>query len=394
LVATLSSCGSVNQSTDAACSPGSEGCACLQNGGCHTGLTCSSGLCLLLTGVGGKGGGGAAGAAGTTGGGGAAGTGVAGTTGSAGAAGAGTAGTTGSAGAAGAGTAGASGAGGARAGAGGGGAGGRGGAGGTGTAGASGAAGGGSSGSAGHGGASAGSGGSGGAAAGTTGAAGAQGGTTGAAGAQGGTTGAAGAQGGTTGGAGAGGGAGGPCLQLLTSAPQITAAMQGLTMASADFDHDASGNTFVFQVVAGDDFATHALVTFQSVDTSNQAAVGTVSGYVVAKPPSAICSSSTAAVAYSGFDGIRSLFASPQMVVGLTGNIPTGSPADSFVLAVGRSDVAGTTTFALPTTMAPLAGVRSNCGAIITSIDVLPDQIPTGDHQSTFWTLTSLTFAH
>jgi hypothetical protein len=88
----------------------------------------------------------------------------------------------------------------------------------------------------------------------------------------------------------------------------------------------------------------------------------------------AIASSSTAAVAYAGFDGIRSLFASPQ--------------------AVSRSDAAGTTTFALPTTMAPLAGVRSNCGAIIKTIDVLPDQVPSGEHQSTFWTLTSLTFAH
>jgi hypothetical protein len=180
----------------------------------------------------------------------------------------------------------------------------------------------------------------------------------------------------------------------LTSASQITAAMQGLTTAQAEFDHDANGNMLTFQVVAGDSFSTHALVTFMSIDTSNQAPVGTLDTYVVAKPPMAIVSASPApSPAYAGFDGLRATFASPQAVVAFTGNIPTGSPADSFVLVVGRSDTAETTTYALPTTSAPLAGVKSSCGAVIKTLDVLPNQVPGGEHNSTFWSMTSLTFA-
>jgi hypothetical protein len=194
--------------------------------------------------------------------------------------------------------------------------------------------------------------------------------------------------------AGAGGAGGAPCLQLLTSSPQITAAMQGLTTSQAEFDHDANGNMLTFQVVAGDTFSTHALVTFKSIDTSNQAPVGTVDDYVVAKPPSAVVSASTAAVAYAGFDGLRAILAAPQTVVAFTGSVSTGSPADGFVLVVGRSDTTQTTTYTLPTTSAPLAGVQSSCGAIIKTLDVLPNQVPGGEHNSTFWAMTSLTFAH
>jgi hypothetical protein len=199
--------------------------------------------------------------------------------------------------------------------------------------------------------------------------------------------------GGVAGSGGAGGAGGTPvCLHLLTTSQQINAALQGLAVTKADLDHDASGNPVVYSVMAGDSFYDHASVTFISVDTSDQASVGSTSSYVVATPPSEIVSYPTVANSFAGFDGLRSLFATAQTVVSFTGTVATGQQADGFALVVGRSDATQTTTFTLPTTMAPLAGVQSSCGPIITTLDVLPNRVTGGEHMSSYWSMTSLSF--
>jgi len=261
------------------------------------------------------------------------------------------------------------------------GAGGRGGS----SAGAGGSAGG-SGGSAGSGGGSAGS-----SNAGTSGAAGASG-TGGTAGTGGG------AQGGQSGNAGAtgkGGGAGtAPCvLQFLASDSEVSAAYQGRTVVQTDFGHFADGSPATYQVVTGDAFLMHDLVTFQSVDTSDQSPVGTVNDYVIAFPPSSIQSSSTAATSYSGYDGIRSNFSTARTVVAATISVGPNQVADSFDVVVRRTDTPDATIFNLAAGKT-VAGVQSSCPSIIKSIDILPRAVQGGAHMSINWFLTGLSFAN
>jgi hypothetical protein len=171
-------------------------------------------------------------------------------------------------------------------------------------------------------------------------------------------------------------------------------------LTQADFAHDANGNAFTGsqQLVYGDNFATHASVTFVSVDTSNQAPVGQTINVVAETPgsPAVIASDSPATSNnYVGFDGIESIFAATQTAVVVSGAIGSGVPQDSFTLVVHRSDTSGTTMFTVPTTGSFTAGVNSTCGSIITQLDVLPAVISeTGNHMSTYWSMTGLSFGH
>jgi hypothetical protein len=213
----------------------------------------------------------------------------------------------------------------------------------------------------------------------------------------------AGGAGGNAGAGGAGGnaGAGGTsCLQFLTTSAEITTATQGLTMTQADLAHDANGNAFTGgeQLVSGDNFATHASVTFVSVDTSNQAPVGQTINVVAETPgsPAVIASDSPAtSTDDAGFDGIESIFAAAQTAAIVSGAIGSGVPQDSFTLVVHRSDTSGTTMFTVPTTGSFTAGVNSICGSIVTELDVLPGALSgTGNHMSTYWSMTGLSFGH
>jgi hypothetical protein len=364
-------CGGVSGSaSDAGCLAGTERCACYANSTCNAGLVCASDRCVQTPGGGGTGGGsggaGVSGAAGASGG-----SSAAGTTGAGGGQGGGTAGAAGGLGTAGGGA----------------GAGGSAGSGGGATRGVAG--GGGGSGNGGR----TGAGGSGPAGAPGTGG---HAGTSGAAG-NGGSAGVGGSQAG--GGSGGVGGAGGAsCFQFLTTTSQITTATQGLTVMHADFGHDSSGTAFsVSQIVPGEDFATHASVTFESVDTSNQAAVGTTIDEVAegVGSPAVIYSVSPAASSYAGFDGIKSNFAAPQTVVAVSGTIGQNVPQDSFTLVVFSASTTQTTMFTIPTTATFTGGVQSLCGAVITELDVLPNRnSDASNHLSTYWSMTDLTFAH
>jgi hypothetical protein len=186
-------------------------------------------------------------------------------------------------------------------------------------------------------------------------------------------------------------------LQLLTGASQISAATSGLTATQVDFAHEANGNAYTGAIVTpGDDFPNHAVVVFQSVDTSNQDTVGTVSSYVVAEPGSsaAIISSGGQAGTFAGFDGLRSIFTTPQAVVAVSGSIGQNVPQDSFTLVVTRSDTSQTASFTIPTTASFVSGVQSLCGASITQLDVLPNRnTDSTNHLSTYWQMTNLTYA-
>jgi hypothetical protein len=147
-------------------------------------------------------------------------------------------------------------------------------------------------------------------------------------------------------------------------------------------------------VTYGDDFPNHAAVVFQSVDTSNQAPVGTIETYVVEAPgpPAALVSIEGS---YAGFDGLRSIFSTPQTVVAVSGSIGQNVPQDSFTVVVTQSNAPATTSFTIPTTAAFTSAVQSLCGSTIVQVDVLPSRnTDSTNHLSTYWQMTNLTFAH
>jgi hypothetical protein len=269
------------------------------------------------------------------------------------------------------------------------GSGGAGGAAGVGGAGVGGAAG--SGGAAGGGGAGVGGAGAGGIAGGGGGGAAGAGGAIGAGGAvgSGGATGSGGAHG--AGGVAGTGGAPAPCLQLLTSDSAFGAIATGLTATLEDFSRDALGLPVIAPVaVLGSFFLHSGDVTFESVATSDQAAAGTRRPYVDALGGNG----ATSAIGLSnGYDGIAPTFTSPEVAVGFSFRVPSGS--DGFTMTVRRSDTSEVATFTVTSTgSASYVGVRSTCGPVIQSIDFGPNPVSGGPHQSSYWELASVHYAH
>lgn len=178
-----------------------------------------------------------------------------------------------------------------------------------------------------------------------------------------------------------------PCLELLSTRGDFDAAAQSLTVIDEDFSRDAQGNVTQYAVVGGDYFYQHANVTFQSFATSDQAAPGTVSDLVVGHPDTTSVSSIIGS--YDGFDGIRSRFTDPQVVVGIT--LTAGTP-DPFLLAVTSSADAGSMTWTVPSGTT-FVGIRSHCGAIVESVDLSPQPLAGGSHNSIYWQMNDLSFA-
>jgi hypothetical protein len=195
----------------------------------------------------------------------------------------------------------------------------------------------------------------------------------------------------STGGATGAGGGPAPCLQLLTASTDFDAAASGLTAVVEDFSRDALGVPVItFVTVLGNFFQHNADVTFESFATSDQATAGSRRSYVVAQGGNGATSSIGL---FNGYDGVAPTFAAPQTAVGLSFRVPSGS--DGFSLLVRRSDTTDVATFAVTSTgSASYAGIRSTCGAVIHSIDFGPNPVPGGSHQSIYWELASVRYAH
>jgi hypothetical protein len=223
-----------------------------------------------------------------------------------------------------------------------------------------------------------------------TGGAGGIGGATGTGGAlgSGGATGTGGALG--AGGVTGSGGAPAPCLQLLTSDSAFVAIASGLTATLEDFSRDLLGLPVIASVaVLGSSFLHSGDVTFESVATSDQAAAGTRRPYVDALGGNG----ATSAIGlFNGYDGIGPTFTMPEVAVGLSFRVPSGS--DGFTMTVRRSDTSAVATFTVTSTgSASYIGVQSTCGRVIQSLDFGPNPVSGGPHQSIYWELASVHYA-
>jgi hypothetical protein len=196
-----------------------------------------------------------------------------------------------------------------------------------------------------------------------------------------------------TGGSGTGGG---PCLTFIDGEGAYVSAATGLAVTTEDFSRDSTGTAITtFTEMNGDGFDAHAYVTFESFLASDQepdAAAGTSYPQVVADSGRSISSIVGPGATYNGYDGIVANFASPQLVVAVT--IDQQSGTDGFKMAVLRSDTSAVTTFPVTFTASTEVGVRSSCGAIIQSIAVSPNPLSTGMHDSQYWELDAVNFAH
>jgi hypothetical protein len=213
--------------------------------------------------------------------------------------------------------------------------------------------------------------------------------------------------GGAAGGAGTGGaagtiGAGGaadPCLQAVIDPAGFTADTGGLTSGVENFSVDASGNAVTsFGYYQGNNFAHHADVTFGSFAASSQVAAGTTATTVFSLGGPGVKSSLGFA---PGFDGITSTFSSPEVVVFIAAR---SNGPDGFTLSVKSSDNSNRTTFVFyPASLVPndggvatgplYAGVRSTCGPIIQLVDFSPNYTATGNGNSQYWELASVSYA-
>jgi hypothetical protein len=194
-----------------------------------------------------------------------------------------------------------------------------------------------------------------------------------------------------TGGVSGTGGASAACLQPIASDAAFNSIVSGLTATVENFSQNALGLLVIVSVVVPGNFFLHSSdVTFQSFDTSNQASPGTTSTSVDALTGNGVAS---AIGLFSGYDGITSTFAQPQRAVGLPFRVPSGT--DGFTLTVRRSDTTDVATFTVTSAgSASYIGVQSTCGAVIQSMDLSPNPVSGGPHQSIYWELASVHYAH
>ena len=189
-----------------------------------------------------------------------------------------------------------------------------------------------------------------------------------------------------------GGGAGGTvaCLEALADRAAFDAAASGLATATEDFTVNASGAPVTsFGYYASDAFAHHADITFESFVTSLQAPPGTREARVFSLAGDGVKSSIGFA---PGFDGITSRLSAPERAMAYAGRVPLGS--EGFTLTVQRSDTGDRTSFTFhPTNQVLFAGVRSRCGGIIQIVDLFPNFSATGDGNSQYWELASVSYA-
>jgi hypothetical protein len=186
------------------------------------------------------------------------------------------------------------------------------------------------------------------------------------------------------------GGAPAPCLQLLTSDSAFGAIASGLTATLEDFSRDVLGLPVIASIaVLGSSFLHSGDVTFESVATSDQAAAGTRRPYVDALGGNG----ATSAIGlFNGYDGIGPTFTMPEVAVGLSFRVPSGS--DGFTMTVRRSDTSEVATFTVTSTgSASYIGVQSTCGRVIQSLDFGPNSVSGGPHQSIYWELASVHYA-
>jgi hypothetical protein len=187
------------------------------------------------------------------------------------------------------------------------------------------------------------------------------------------------------------GGASAACLQPIASDAAFNTVASGLTATVEDFSRTALGLLVILPLtVAGNYFLHSGDVTFESFATSNQAAPGTVQAQVGALAGNGI----TSAIGLStGYDGITSTFAQPESAVGLSFRVPSGT--DTFTMTVRRSDTTDVATFTVTSSgTTAYIGVQSTCGPVIQSVDLGPDPVAGGPHQSIYWELASVHYAH
>ncbi|MBN1610485.1 MAG: hypothetical protein JW940_27900 [Polyangiaceae bacterium] len=189
--------------------------------------------------------------------------------------------------------------------------------------------------------------------------------------------------------AGFAGSAGSPCLELLTTEAEFTQATASLTVVTEDFSEHADGGAVTdFAVDYGNNFYHHDEVTFESFATSDQAEPGTRSTDIVTLSGNGI---SSMIGSYTGFDGIAMHFASAQVAVGYS---VTQAGTEGFSLTILDADGNAVAALAVPANGPYFAAVRSNCGAVIETLEVAPNRSETGEHHSQFWRLAWVTFAH
>lgn len=190
-------------------------------------------------------------------------------------------------------------------------------------------------------------------------------------------------------GSGGASGAGDGCLQLLADEAAFAAVLPSFVTTVEDFTLDRDGNPVTdFIVTPGDDFLYYEELTFDSFATSDQQPLGTRTARVVANRGVSI---ESRIPSFSGYDGIDSNFVAPQSLVGLRAQ-STG-PTD-FILGVVRSDAAEVATYAVPIATGVFTlGVHSTCGPIISSVELSPERVPGGPHESVHWIMTEVEFA-
>jgi hypothetical protein len=195
--------------------------------------------------------------------------------------------------------------------------------------------------------------------------------------------------GGTGGNAGAGGASGG-CLEALADRAAFVTAVAGRTSGTEDFSVDAQGNPVTsFGYYASDAFAHHGDVTFESFVTSLQAPPGTREPRVFSLAGPGVKSSIGFA---PGFDGITAKFSMSEVAVAFSGRVPDGT--DGFTISVQTTNSASRTTFTFfPTAGVLFAGVGSRCGAVIQLAELSPNFSATGDGNSQYWELASISYA-
>jgi hypothetical protein len=194
---------------------------------------------------------------------------------------------------------------------------------------------------------------------------------------------------GASGTAGSAGSAGRPCLELLTSEAAFTEATSSLAVVTEDFALHADGGAVTdFAVDYGNNFYHHDEVTFESFATSDQAEPGTRSGDIVTLNGAGI---SSMIGSYTGFDGIAMHFVSAQVAVGYS---VTQAGTAGFTLSVLDADGGLVQELPVPAEGPYFAAVRSSCGAVIQSLEIAPNRSESGEHQSQFWRLAWVKFAH
>jgi hypothetical protein len=175
----------------------------------------------------------------------------------------------------------------------------------------------------------------------------------------------------------------------LTSEQEFAQAASSLAVATEDFSLDAEGAAITaFAVHSGNDFYHHEEVTFESFATSDQAAPGTRSDYIVTLNGDGI---SSMIGDYAGFDGMAMHFAAAQMIVGFS---VTEAGTAGFTLFVLDAEGSAIGEIAVPASGPYFAAVLSTCGVGIGTLEIAPNRSETGEHQSQFWRLELVSYAH